>query len=251
MPGDTEVKPIENEEPKAQPVLSQESEQKDQVPKTEIKDPEVSKRNYENMHRRLQMKSWRQQAQAIENDTTIAHQAVENAARNRGFDTKNEDNQKQVGLLGDALSEERSIRSNKIKDVKVKAANDILANTLESIGYERNSEGFNYAGQLLFKKFGTTDPDVYEDVDKMNKEIESLTALIQPKKRVDSLSNALINKASAPSRSSESRTASATNSKASEVKSFAQRSGLSEEKAAKILELKNKQPSYLKEKNRS
>lgn len=253
MPGDTEIDEIiENTEPKVQEQVLSHTEDPKNEPETEKVEPvredsETKRRNFENMTRRLQMKNWKQKLHDINSDPEISNEAAKSAALKRGFNIEDKNNKGQVELIGDAIHQERIIREGESKKIKREASTEILSDTLKEIGYDPKSEAFRYAGELLFKKFGTDNPDVFLDTGAMKTEIKNLSSMIAPREKEESVvERNVIKKASIPLPSKESR--SAPSGTSDEVKRVMESMGLSKERAERMIEINKKLPAHLRKK---
>lgn len=216
-------------------------------------DKEAARKAYQ---QRMERKKWKEQVRAIESAplTEEDRKAVEDLAKSKGFKVDGDDdqaksNREQVLLNAEAQKALNAIEVGKIETVLRDASKSILSNTLEELGYEKGSSGYAFIGNHLFKTFGVSNPDVFENKDLVEKEIEGLTAALNRKanKAADPVEKAVHSKAGAPRGSTESRVGGGSGSAASnEVKEMMKERGISEATAKIFLEKEKSLPKWMR-----
>lgn len=232
-------------------VLSQEVTQPvvTEVPKE--KTPEEKEQARKAFERRQQAKNWKAELRRIneEGPTPEEAKAVEELAKKEGFDLSKPENKSHVDLMVKVNSAQNELRDRKRNGILAQASRDNLGATLEELEYEKGSDGFTAIGNHLFRKFGTENPDFYTDKDAVSKEIDSYQKAIQRKdKPVSPIEEHVAAKASTPKPESESRAGTQVADDAAKNKAYAEKHGLSEAKAPKILEKQQKLPSWARPK---
>lgn len=219
-------------------------------PVAPVQDPKDAQNGY---HRRQERRAWRQQLEAATHAPVTEDDvnAVVNLAKAKGYSLDDEDQKKQVTLIAEAAAmiTDRRMRTTETGRSKVlnSASSANLAETLKEMGYVEGSEAFMTTGQLLFQRLGVTNPDIFADRERIEREIENITSLVTARKpNGDSVQRQLLKKAGAPAPSAPRTSTPASPNAVAEakVKEFAASRGVSIEKAKILMENTKNLPSF-------
>lgn len=168
---------------------------------------------------------------------------INRIAISKGFDPKDETNRKQLELISETTAARERIRRQKRMGILTEASRSSLAKTLEELGYEQGSEGFNDMGQHLFATVGVESPDRFSDKEFVEARISRrLEAMNRKTKAGDPAEEEVLRRAGGQRPSSEPRVRGEPPGAAE--KEFAERKGLSSGAAKAVKELEKNKPSW-------
>lgn len=165
---------------------------------------------------------------------------VEEAAKDAGFDPEKEENKSQIKFQASLASR----TSEAIKRQNFTAANANIVDTLTDLGVDPNSTKGHIIGNALLKKYKTGNPDIYQDVDLVQREIEVIAEEFTGKR--NPIKETIMRKASS---NLPQKVNPKGGSAPSEDKKFAEEAnsmGLSKEKYKILQEKAKKIPSWAK-----
>lgn len=258
MPAETDTKTVENiNTDLSQPNPGELPESLEGAPPAPPTNPEnpppapeadLRRRNFENAQRRINHKQYKQRIAALNAGDTREEmtQAMLGIAKSKGFDTADEATRKQVELQVEANLESNRILKSKEQSIKAGAAQEILSETLESLGYQKGTKGFDLVGAMLFRSIGVEEPERFADQEFVEKQIETINSVTSKKVKADPVSAAVNAKAGAPRPASESRVKGPAKGTEEPAKKLQEKwPGMDDETAKQIHELQQKQPKWL------
>lgn len=217
-----------------------------ELPKAE-KTPEEREKARQAFQRRQEHKAWRQKlAEMQKSSVDDILSTAKRAAGEEGFDVSNE-SEKQLKVMAKTIKTTmENENSNKSKFLN-QASSETLTQTFKALGMDPYSSEVQAIGSYLFKKLGTDNPDLYADEETVKREMGPFGSIFN-KKSGNAVSEAILKKAGVPKPQDGSRVAEASANQLSDIKLKAKQFGISEGKAAKLIELQAKQPSYARRK---
>lgn len=205
-----------------------------------------AERNRTGYKLRAERKHYRQQLEELEEGELSKEEQDEVAriAEQMGFDPKNEENKKQLDLIARTAAARDRIRRQKRMGILTTAARANLTKTLQELGYETGSEGFNDMGQFLFSSVGVDDPDAFSDKgfveQRINRRIEAMTRKKAPGDQTES---EILRRAGGAAPNREPR-GPVGGPPGDAEKEFAERKGVSPQAAKQLKELEKQKPSW-------
>lgn len=233
-------------------VLSQEEKQQTQQAEPQPEGaPEERKHNFENATRRIMTKSMRNRIAELSNGLTEdeIQNVVKSTMSTLGVDPEDRDNESQAKMFAKMQANIESYRVNKIRNARsenAKQASTLLTGTLKELGYDPHSNEGRMIGQHLFNRYDVDDPDIFRDKSLVEQEIGELTNKLSRGKQQNPVTQAAINKAGVPQGTSQSRSPSQEQQRTSDDSAYANRYGVSKNKAAKLRQLSDKLPAWMK-----
>jgi hypothetical protein len=230
--------------PASEPVTQPES----QEPRTEEK--------RDAYHRRQENKRWRERLQEIEDTPVEITDDVTNMvmglAEKEGFKLDDPSVKSQAQFMGKAMAEVVKSYGAKtratISDQKRKVLRDTstanLSETLQSLGYVKGTARYQEAGNVVWRKMGISNPDVFSDSSRVKEVITShLEALSDS--NGGGVDDAIRRRAAAPIPSREPRTGAPSSDAAKRAANFF---GVSENAAKDLLEKNKNMPKFARRK---
>lgn len=220
----------------AAPVLSKETE----VPaeKVEIQEPAQGK----SPEQRFKNSQWAQaRIKAKELKEADPEELFKEASVELGFDPEKEENKQAIKLQA---SFEKKKRDADLKR-KNQLSNATLCETFERIGIDPTSEEAQIFGSRIIRKFNVENPNIFEDDNLVNREIERIRGVLGGKKEVkDTVNESILRKASSSLPQKQSPKGASAPSEDKELEAGAASMGVSKEKYKTLKEKQKNMPKW-------